>query len=171
MSRNARELIAGIVSGLGLLGMLVIGAMPWWLAACLGVGVYAGLRLFLPAVPAPQEIVHAGGVTEIERQTLLRDCRGHVRSLRDMARQIEPAQPSFAASVQQFEQLSGAILARIEQEPDAARFVAALPLYLSKISANLERYVELLPRAWPGRASATASERHAGDGAARHRVV
>ena len=108
------------VSGLGLLAMLVLAAMPLWLAALLAVGVYAGLRMFLPAAPTSQEIVHAGGVTEVERQALLRDCRSHVRSLRGMARQIEPAQPAFAASVQQFEQLSGAILARIEQEPDAA---------------------------------------------------
>jgi len=146
VSRNLRECIAGAVSGLGLVTMLVIGAMPWWLATLLAICVYAGLRLFIPAAPSPDDIVYAGGITENERQTLLHDCRGHLRGLRHIARQIEAMQPAFAVSVEQFEQLSGAILARLEQEPDAVRYVGMLPIYLSKITANLERYVELLPR-------------------------
>jgi hypothetical protein len=36
--------IAGIASGLGLVAMLVIGSMPWWLAVPLAIGLYAGLR-------------------------------------------------------------------------------------------------------------------------------
>jgi hypothetical protein len=146
VSRTLRELIAGIASGFSLVAMLVIGSMPWWLVVPLAIGLYAGLRLSLPMVASPDEIVHAGGVTENERQTLLRDCLDHVRSLQGMARQIEPRQPSFATSVQQFVQLTGTILARLEQEPDAVQYVGMLPLYLSKITANLDRYVDLLPR-------------------------
>ena len=51
------------------------------------------------------------------------------------------------------------------------RFVGALPLYLSKISANLERYVELLPRLGQDAQAQQRFECHAGDGAARHRVI
>jgi hypothetical protein len=135
-----------MASGFGLVAMLVIGAMPWWLVVPLAIGLYAGLRLSLPVVASPDEMVHAGGVTENERQTLLRDCLDHVRSLQDIACQIEAKQPSFATSVQQFVQLIGTILARLEQEPDAVQYVSMLPLYLSKITANLDRYVDLLPR-------------------------
>ncbi|ETW97500.1 MAG: hypothetical protein ETSY2_44500 [Candidatus Entotheonella gemina] len=141
-----RELIAGMGSGLGLVGMLFAGAMPWWLAMLLAAGLYAGLRLCLPVAASPHEIVHAGGVTESERQALLGDSRRHLRHIQDLAHQIQTRQPSFAPSVQQLEQLSRDILHRLEQEPDAARYVGMLPLYLSKISANLDRYVNLLPR-------------------------
>ncbi len=146
MSATLRELIAGIASGLGLVGMLVIGAMPWWLAALLAFGLYAGLRLCLPVAASPDEIVHAGGVTESERQALLRDSRRHLQRIQELSHPIETHQPAFAPSVQQLERLTRDILLRLDQEPNAARYVGTLPLYLSKISANLERYVNLLPR-------------------------
>ena len=146
MNRTWRELMAGIGSGVGLVAMLFLGAMPWWLAALLAIGFYIGLRLCIPVAALPQEVLHAGGVTERERQTLLRDCRDHLQTIRDLSRPIETSQPSFAPSVQQLEQLARAILTRLEQEPDAVRYVGMLPLYLSKIAANLNRYVTLLPR-------------------------
>ncbi|PON19832.1 hypothetical protein C2W62_00650 [Candidatus Entotheonella serta] len=141
-----RELIAGIASGLGLMAMLILGAMPWWIAAILAIGLYVGLRFCLPAATSLDDIVHAGGVTERERQALLRDSRQHLQRIHDLSHQIKTQRPSFAPSVQQLEQLIRAIVSRLEQEPDATRHVGMLPLYLSKMTDNLDRYINLLPR-------------------------
>ena len=143
MTRIARECTAGIVAAVGLLGCLFVLSMPWWLAIGLAAGLYIGLRVSLPVAVTSHDIVHAGAVTEAERQALLTDGRRHLVALQALAHDIRQVRPAFAPALDQLCQRGNDLLTAVERKPDTARFAGMLPLYLDKLVANLTRYLTL----------------------------
>jgi hypothetical protein len=143
MTAMLRELVAGMVAAVGLLGLVFSLAMPWWLAVPLAGGLYVGLRTLLPASPAPHDLVHAGGVTEAERRALVKQSQRHLSTIRLVAKQLTELQPTFAPVVQELCQLTESLLAYSAREPRSVGLMGLLPMYLEKMAENLQRYVDL----------------------------
>lgn len=146
MTTVARELVAGAVASVGLLALFLLGMMPSWLAILLAAGVYVGLRCSIPATPLPHELIHEGGVTEAELRELVDGGRRHLREMQRLHRRITRLQPDFSPALQALCQVTEALLTHFEQEPKSVRLAGLLPVYLEKIVANLQRYVELAPQ-------------------------
>ena len=146
MTATIRDLIAGSVAALGLLVGMFIWTMPWWLAIGLAMGLYIGLRLGLPATPSDHEVIHAGGVTEAERQTVLTDGNRQLTALRKLADRLQRVRPGFTPTVQELCRVVQAILHHIERKPDGVRFATMVPWYLDQINTNLDRYLNLAQR-------------------------
>jgi hypothetical protein len=138
-----RELITGTVAAAGLMILVFLWAMPWWLAMLLATGLYVGLRTTLPVAPAPHEALLEGGVTVAERRTLVADSQRHLSTIRALSERIAQVQPDFVVAVRHLCSLTEELLTLVVEKPQSLGLAGMLPMYLEKIAENLRLYVDL----------------------------
>lgn len=161
MSPTIRESIAGTIAAVGFVALIVLAAMPWWLAMGLGGAVYMGLRCSLPASRSLHDVVYDGGMTEAERRDFMQNSQRPLSAIQALSQRVAAIQPDFAPKVRQLCHTAEALLSQFEQKPQTIPLAGMFPLYLERIAENLERYVHLAPQgrhlpAW--QQSARASE-------------
>jgi len=146
MTLTTRELVVGGLAAVGLGGLYVLG-MRWWLATLLAFGLYGGLRLVMPALPAQGDSTPAEGVTASACREVVQQGRLCVATMRQLALRLRATRPAFGSCVEELCRTVEALLQRFEGEPQDIRDAGPFPAYLTRLTGMLQTYATLLPQA------------------------
>ncbi len=149
MTPATREILRGLAGGAGFLVAWLVLAMPWWLAALLGAGLYAAIAFLLPAPPLPQEPVSvAPGVTAQERDEFVAKCTASAAALDQLARQLPPGE--FRACVVKLAQTTSQLTTYCQRKPESILAAMAVPRNLDHLIKMLRQCIELSQLSSPG---------------------
>lgn len=143
MTTTVREVLVGAGAAMVFIGLFLGGSMPWGLALLLAVAVYTGVRVLLPVVSAPHDVLLDGGVTQGQLQELVQGGRQQLGLLHALADRLKHQKPTLHADVMRLCTVAERILSRVEREPKSVHLAGLFPMYLETIVRNMQRYVTL----------------------------
>jgi hypothetical protein len=134
---------------LGFLVAWLLLAMPWWMAAAMGLGLYMGMSFLLPKPsPASESASVAPGITAQERDEFAAKCGGSATALAQMARQLKPG--AFRSRVEGLAQTVARLTNYLQRKPEGILVALAVPQNLDHLLKMLRQYVELSQYPAPG---------------------
>lgn len=141
MSKLSRELVAGIIAAVVLVGLPPLLQAPLWLAVVSAFGTYIGLRLLIRVRLEPDEIMVAEGVSQAQFDEFRDNGHGQLAMIRAAAERM--AKPEIRQRVETLCSNVETVLRQFEKQPAKATSASLFLPVLSKLAAHLDRYAEL----------------------------
>jgi hypothetical protein len=142
MTTLPREMLRGLAGGAGFLAAWLALAMPWWLAALLGVGLYMGMAFLLSVPPVPRaDVSVAPGVTAQEFDEFVRNCSAGAAALEQLAGQL--AEGEFRSCVERLAGIAAQLTTYCQRRPESLIAAMSLPRNLDHLLRMLRQYAEL----------------------------
>ena len=133
MTPSAREWVAGSVSAAGVLGLAALH-LPVAAVLPIGLALYAGLRLSLPAAPpAPPALPW--------NARFFADAEAALAGMTALHARLPPG--TLRAELEGLLATSGKLLLLFRTKPDRMEFAQLFPDHLQKLADLLQRYVQL----------------------------
>ncbi len=152
MKTAPREILRGLAGGVGFVIAISLLAMPWWLAAVLGLGLYAGTSLLLPPPPRREQDWVALGFSPEDRDQFLARCRTSAAEMKQVIGRL--AAGDFRQRVENLTRTAGSLADYLEKKPESMLLANSIPQNLEHLVKMLRQYVELSE--YPVRAATVA---------------
>jgi hypothetical protein len=148
MSTTSREIIKGVIGGIGFLASAFLFDLPLLLAGLIGVGLFVSVGLMLPKPPAARADAEAPGLTVEERDQFLAACRKHTAALVHLSGPLGDG--DFGQTIKALIETSENLHNYLAKKPEAILLAYSIPQTLEHLAGMLRQYMALRHYTNPG---------------------